>query len=701
MQTYRPDIDGLRTIAVLSVILFHVGYSQFGGGFVGVDIFFTISGYLITKIIVEEKCETGKFDFFRFYMRRARRLLPTLLLVVAATLLVGFFMFPKDLTQDLGGSAVYSLLSISNIYFWLNSGYFDAGANLRPLLHTWSLAVEEQFYLVWPALLVGTLSLAASGRKALLIVLLFVGCGSFLAGELLLNGWGPTYIQQLAIDAETTTFFLAPFRMYEFILGGLVLWLPKLGPKRSLLSDLIALTGIGLMAYGIFFVTEESKFPSYNALVPCLGTALVIWAQNGRFIPVALGIGPMAYLGRISYTLYLIHWPATVYYGFWRAGPLENADRIAVLAVTFVLSATVYHLLEKPLRRPTPKRQQLNRSAFGLVCCFVGLILMLPSASLYRGAASASNLALLETPSEIGEEAQHSVQNDNFAVDNNEKWTPLNANTVNRSAMQRLYPHPCIWDEDMVSFRQVDGEWLCNDRAPIQILTIGNSHERAGYSYIRNVFSEEFRASEFGITYASTHSRGIDEDGKIIRCNFHKLKDLPFRSSVSECKWIVAQLADQQAIASDYDVVVVSALRPNDWGKIYLDYAAQLQKNNPQLRVVVIGSLVSIGDYRCIDLVNQKKDLRACSNNDLVEYYSPNEEDEIRSNWPDLEFFYVDQRKLLCGNGDFESCDIYEDGIPIFFDGSHLNWLATIKLVRLSEETRLRDRLKHYILGRH
>lgn len=144
-------------------------------------------------------------------MRRARRLLPTLLLVVAATLLVGFFMFPKDLTQDLGGSAVYSLLSISNIYFWLNSGYFDAGANLRPLLHTWSLAVEEQFYLVWPALLVGTLSLAASGRKALLIVLLFVGCGSFLAGELLLNGWGPTYIQQLAIDAETTTFFLAPF----------------------------------------------------------------------------------------------------------------------------------------------------------------------------------------------------------------------------------------------------------------------------------------------------------------------------------------------------------------------------------------------------------------------------------------------------------------------------------------------------------
>ena len=228
MQTYRPDIDGLRTIAVLSVILFHVGYSQFGGGFVGVDIFFTISGYLITKIIVEEKCETGKFDFFRFYMRRARRLLPTLLLVVAATLLVGFFMFPKDLTQDLGGSAVYSLLSISNIYFWLNSGYFDAGANLRPLLHTWSLAVEEQFYLVWPALLVGTLSLAASGRKALLIVLLFVGCGSFLAGELLLNGWGPTYIQQLAIDAETTTFFLAPFRMYEFILGGLVLWLPSL-----------------------------------------------------------------------------------------------------------------------------------------------------------------------------------------------------------------------------------------------------------------------------------------------------------------------------------------------------------------------------------------------------------------------------------------------------------------------------------------
>lgn len=184
------------------------------------------------------------------------------------------------------------------------------------------------------------------------------------------------------------------------------------------------------MAYGIFFVTEESKFPSYNALVPCLGTALVIWAQNGRFIPVALGIGPMAYLGRISYTLYLIHWPATVYYGFWRAGPLENADRIAVLAVTFVLSATVYHLLEKPLRRPTPKRQQLNRSAFGLVCCFVGLILMLPSASLYRGAASASNLALLETPSKL--EKKHNTQYRTTIS----RWTIMKMDSIERKHRQ-------------------------------------------------------------------------------------------------------------------------------------------------------------------------------------------------------------------------------------------------------------------------
>ncbi len=150
---YRADIDGLRTLAVMAVIVFHAGFEFLPGGFLGVDIFFVISGYLITSIIAKEVEATTKFNYARFYTRRVRRLFPTLITVVLLSLCFAPFVMPADLLSDFGSSILYVFLSISNIFFWLSSGYFDSASEFKPLLHTWSLSVEEQFYLIWPTLI--------------------------------------------------------------------------------------------------------------------------------------------------------------------------------------------------------------------------------------------------------------------------------------------------------------------------------------------------------------------------------------------------------------------------------------------------------------------------------------------------------------------------------------------------------------------
>jgi peptidoglycan/LPS O-acetylase OafA/YrhL len=691
MQSYRPEIDGLRTIAVVAVILFHAGYSSLSGGFLGVDIFFVISGFLITGIIVAEKTEKGTFDFFRFYMRRVRRLIPTLLSVIAGSLVAGMFIFPPDLQADLGGSAIHALLSISNIYFWTNSGYFDNASSLRPLLHTWSLAVEEQFYIIWPATIVVCLSTPWIRKRGTLLVLALFGLFSYFAGELILNGWAPKYLTFLLREPLNTTFYLTPFRVFEFAIGAAVVWLPRSSKHRPLQQEFIALLGIGLMIFAIFTTSQESDFPSYKALIPCLGAALLIWAQQGKWVNSVLGSPPMAYIGRISYTLYLVHWPVIVFYKYWKAGALSETDRLSILAATFLLSVAIYHLFENPLRRPTAKRTTLSRSAFGLACCTGSLLLMYPSALLYQGSRTQLAIGALETTETNDLNRSASITE----IDTD--WTPLDANVINADAIKQLFPYVCMWAEQMRPSHTANNEWVCNLEAPLQILTIGNSHERAAYTFFRNAFNSEVIAGEMNVTYGATHAQGKTSQGRPIGCNFNQLDTLPFRSAEPNCQKLAERLSDKKSVVESYDVLVVGVLRPLDYGKIYLDYVSELQKLNPKLKVVVMGSLVELGDYRCIDLINQKKDPRACSDNNLTSYYNLNEEREIRTQWPQLEFLYIDQRKLLCGSGDFAGCDIYNQDKPIFFDGSHFNWLATPKIIDLADRAGVLAQVRAYL----
>ena len=226
---YRSDIDGLRAIAVLAVLFFHLEIPYFGGGFVGVDIFFVISGFLITRLIKGEIDNTGSFDFKRFYVRRIRRLFPALFVTLLSTAIVSAFVFSPSHLERFGGALSSALLSVSNFYFWLESDYFDLSAILKPLLHTWSLSIEEQFYLIWPVSLFFLIKLKKKWVAP--FVLLFATLVSlylnfvFADGNVqLINQYVP-FLEDKINHGRSTIFFLMPFRIFEFAIGGLLVWM--------------------------------------------------------------------------------------------------------------------------------------------------------------------------------------------------------------------------------------------------------------------------------------------------------------------------------------------------------------------------------------------------------------------------------------------------------------------------------------------
>lgn len=366
---YRPDIDGLRAIAVLGVVLYHAGSDTFSGGFVGVDVFFVISGFLITRLI-NDGIQRGSFSFSHFYVRRARRLFPALFFTLSLTLIFASFIFLPQHLERFGGALLHSILSVSNFYFWSESGYFDTGAHLKPLLHTWSLSVEEQFYLFWPSIFY---LLVTSTKKNIAPVFIFItGIISF-------------YLSVLWVKNDpTAAFYLAPFRVFEFAIGAIMVWLVDCPPKRKYFLEPIFLIGMALILYPIFTYTPETPFPGKNALIPCIGTALLIYSgtakYGGRLLNNRLAVG----IGLISYSLYLIHWPVIVFYKYYfvrpRLGPLSAS---AIIVISIIGATLMYFFVEKPFRSATPQPGRFSAPAFGLTCALCSLLLVLPAAHIW------------------------------------------------------------------------------------------------------------------------------------------------------------------------------------------------------------------------------------------------------------------------------------------------------------------------------
>ncbi|MEQ1944087.1 acyltransferase family protein [Mesorhizobium sp. VNQ89] len=343
-MAYRPEIDGLRAVSVLAVIFFHYGIDPFSGGFVGVDIFFVISGYLITSIIFADM-QAETFSFLDFYDRRIRRILPATLATIVVTGIAGYFvLLPSDF-EDFGRSAVASAAGFANFYFlWNSGGYFDNSSDLMPLLHMWSLGIEEQFYLLWPLLLFGIVALSKGSARVAATTLALLIAVSFAASVI------------ATPDNQHAAFYLPQTRAWELALGAILVFAPKIGHRP--IGEAAALGGAILIVFSILYLHPKYAFPGWIAALPTVGAALIVWPKT--FGPVAtlpLRISGAVFVGTISFSLYLWHWPLLALYRHVSMDEtLTTGEQAVLIALTFVLAVFSWRFIEQPFRRWRPRR---------------------------------------------------------------------------------------------------------------------------------------------------------------------------------------------------------------------------------------------------------------------------------------------------------------------------------------------------------
>jgi peptidoglycan/LPS O-acetylase OafA/YrhL len=359
--SYRPDIDGLRAIAILSVTAYHLDINPFGGGYVGVDVFFVISGYLITRMIYQD-IQSRSFSFLDFYERRIRRIFPALFAVFIFSLAFSYCIFlPKDF-QSFFQSLVAATLFASNLLFWKTAGYFESAAELKPLLHTWSLSIEEQFYLFYPFLLF--LISRFSLRRAF-ILLFGASCISLFLSEYYLHGQSPS------------VFYLLHFRAWELLTGALLAigFLPAVSSRP--VKETFSFLGLSAIGYSIFVFSDQTLYPGVRALFPCLGTALIIYAdsQNRTFVGRLLGCKPVLAIGLISYSLYLWHWPLIVFAKYYIIRPLASHEKFALLFISYLVAVLSWKYIERPFRgkRGILSKKWLFGSAGAMMAGFVSV----------------------------------------------------------------------------------------------------------------------------------------------------------------------------------------------------------------------------------------------------------------------------------------------------------------------------------------
>jgi peptidoglycan/LPS O-acetylase OafA/YrhL len=335
---HRNDIDGLRTFAVLPVIAFHflILPTICTGGFVGVDIFFVISGYLITRTIFDG-INNNTYSIVDFYNRRMRRIFPALFTIFVFCMIVTFFWsLPPEATKT-GQSILSSIFFVSNYLFYSQSGYFDRNSETNPLLHTWSLSVEEQFYVIFPVVIYLIRDFSDRARIRLL-------CAVALA-SLLASAW-------MIFTDSAAAFFLVQFRAWELLIGSLLAIdaIPKL--VRQWQAELVGMGGIALIVISVFLISKDTPFPGLAALAPCVGAAAVIHsgAANKTLTSRVLAFFPIRFIGLISYSLYLWHWPLIVFYRLLVANDPSRAERGALLVICFLAATVSWRFIEKPFR---------------------------------------------------------------------------------------------------------------------------------------------------------------------------------------------------------------------------------------------------------------------------------------------------------------------------------------------------------------
>ena len=337
-KTFRPEIAGMRALSVMAVLLFHIGFEKFSGGFVGVDVFFVLSGFLITGIIIKS-LENRSFSFYEFYSHRAKRIFPASIITILTSILIAIWLLSPSEYIDLSKSALYSLLFTANIYFFNNTGYFDQSAELSPLLHMWSLGIEEQFYLLFPILLY--IVFKYFGRFGTIIFLSLSVASSLLLSITITEAY------------QTFSFFMLPTRIWQLALGGCISLAPRFPEERKILGNVISFFGLSLIIYAILNLSNESVYPGFWAILPTIGAALFIHTATSKknIFTLFMSLKPFVWIGNISYSVYLWHWPLIVFY---RIYILERKfslnESLLLLVFSLLLGWISWLLIEEKFR---------------------------------------------------------------------------------------------------------------------------------------------------------------------------------------------------------------------------------------------------------------------------------------------------------------------------------------------------------------
>jgi peptidoglycan/LPS O-acetylase OafA/YrhL len=602
---YRADIDGLRAVAVTSVVAYHAEVAGVSGGFVGVDIFFVISGFLITSLIIED-LERDRFSLAGFWARRARRILPALAVVLVATLAVGAaIMLPADFGK-LTDSALATVLFGSNIYFWQTTSYFGDNTDLIPLLHTWSLAVEEQYYLLFPLIML--VAFKVLRRPGALLVAMLVA--SFALAVWAVN------------RSPEATFYLSPTRFWELLLGSvLALGVARL-PAPQILREIAGIVGIALIAWSVFAYDETTPFPGQNALWPCLGAVLIIWAQTSAVNRV-LRLRPLVFIGLISYSLYLWHWPVIVfarYEGLFLGTAFQSA---AVILISLVLAILSWRLVEVPSK------------------AWLGRVGNLP---VLRASAIAMATFLI---------AGFGIARSGYAT----TGSPEVNTELGRTAARAAYGEgECFFSSDAPISSIDPAHCLRPDPQRPSYLLIGDSLAAHLWPGLRAALPNENLSQ---LTFGGCP---------------------PFESSLERadpgCRK-VTQAVLQSLASADYDVIIVAARwKPTDLAQVE-DMIKRLKQSAPE--VVLVGPMV---EYR-----RNLPDILKGSENptrSVVKYRTvPTSLDTRMRTLAEQEGVdYVSLIDLMCRGDD---CLLFDPaGQPIQWDNTHLTPLGSVEIMDLA-----------------
>ncbi len=612
---YRPEIDGLRAFAVTAVIFFHFGASV-SAGFVGVDVFFVISGYLITLLLQREIFQSGQIDLCSFYARRFRRIAPVLIVVVLCTTAISLLLLPLSSEKHgVANSASASLMFVANFFFQSKTdGYFDVFSERFPLLHLWSLGVEEQFYLLWPLLLIATQKLSYSKKRLLLSLL---GAASLIAAEI-----------QIYFD-PSFAFYHTPYRFWEFVLGGVI----AISPQRQLhCISAVAPAGGVLLLSAIFIPIPH--FPGLGALPAAIGAALVLLSfhvTRGGIVRMLLSMHPIVYVGRLSYSLYLWHWPLLAIFRSYSATPPNIVHSAALLASVFVLSFITYTFVEQPTRRMnivTIETKVITAFVMGLASLSV---LTYQIGGFFPDSSRPSGLAA-QTAADVPENSTR-------------------CNYGNEESLA-VFPKP-----------------RCNSEEgkPVSVMIWGDSHALSWQPLAWEIARRE------GVAATSLTRYGcppvLDYDVRALNGRSQNESDL-----CREFNARVFEFVKRTAIKT----LVVTALWPNGAGKenerFRTAFSETIGRLTPYVdKIVILGQTPYLRDTvpRCIEL----GDLERCSvKREVVEQTSGaisrflSTLSQQRNN---VEF--IDLLDFFCG---VATCPAFKDDYPLYSDSNHVSSTA-------------------------